>query len=285
MAAAAWRWVVVPMSLRLDDLDLAELVERRRKGLGQRIIDVLQLPDLLGTPEFASPALVWAAVRDHAQELDKVDLDSLVDARRNTRSTALLCYLLAVPVVFVMLWPDTAGIWARRWLLGQNVRWPQQNYLKLDGLGDGDRLLTPRGEGLVLQLDAQPAFARVDEGWKLNGRGEPLVVETREAPDAAIPDGVSLTYWSPGSRTRQVTFTRFEGANFRYELPPLVEPINVLIRGGDDWFGPVRIEPIDRPAVADLKLVARPPGARPTRFMRWAMPTSRLYSCPRPRSS
>ena len=34
-----------------------------------------------------------------------------------------------------------------------------------------------------------------------------------------------------------------------------------MIRGGDDWFGPVRIEPIDRPAVADLKLVARPPGA------------------------
>jgi hypothetical protein len=261
MAAAVWRWIVVPLSLGLDDLDLAELVERRRRGLGQRIIDVLQLPDLLGTPEFASPTLVWAAVRDHARELAGVDLESLVDARRNTRGTAALCYLLAVPVVFAFLWPHAADIWARRWLLGSNVRWPQTTYLALDGLADRDRLLTPRGEGLVLQLNSQPTFAPVEGGWKLSGRGEPLVVETAEPPQPTIPEKVSLAYWSAGSRTKQVIFTRFEGANFRYELPPLVEPIEVMINGGDDWFGPVRIEPIDRPAVADLKLVARLPGA------------------------
>jgi hypothetical protein len=261
VSAAVWRWVVVPLRLRLDDLDLAELVERRRRGLGQRIIDVLQLPDLLGTPEFASPTLVWAAVRDHAQELDRVDLESLVDWRRNTRLTALLCYLLAVPVVFAFLWPQAADIWARRWLLAQNVRWPQKTYLALDGLGDGDRLLTPRGEGLVLQLNSQPAFSPVDGGWRLAGRGEPLVVESAEAPQPRIPEQVSLVYWSADGRTKQVMFTRFEGPNFRYELPPLVDPIEVMISGGDDWFGPVRIEPIDRPAVADLKLVARLPGA------------------------
>ena len=112
-----------------------------------------------------------------------------------------------------------------------------------------------------MQLNSQPGFERVDEGWKLNGRGEPLVVESAEPPQPNIPEQVSLTYWSAEGRTKQVMFTRFEGANFRYELPPLVEPIEVTIRGGDDWFGPVRIEPIDRPAVADLKLVARLPGA------------------------
>ena len=117
----------MPLWLRLDDLDLAELVERRRRGLGQRIVDVLQLPDLLDTPEFASPTLVWAAVRDHVRELERVDLESLVDARRNTRGSALLVYLLAVPLVFAFSWPRTADIWARRWLLGQNVRWPADN--------------------------------------------------------------------------------------------------------------------------------------------------------------
>jgi hypothetical protein len=261
IGVAAWRWIAMPLLMRLDDLDLAELVERRRRGLGQRIIDVLQLPDLLGTPEFASPSLVWAAVRDHAQQLDHVDLDTLVDLPRQRRSTTLLVCAALVPLLLLVAAPHTMSIWARRWFLGQNVRWPQATYLALDGLGDRERLLTPRGEGLVLQLTALPHFTHVPRGWKLDGRGETLVVETDDPPQRTIPDSVSLQYWVPGGWSKQANFARFEGANYRYELPPLVEPIDLMIRGGDDWFGPVRIEPIDRPAVSELKIIARPPGA------------------------
>ena len=150
-------------------------------------------------PSSPRPAWFGRPWRDHAHELEQVDLDSLVDARRNTRQHGDVVPPAGGAGGFCNAWPDTASIWARRWLLGQNVRWPQQNYLKIDGLEDGDRLLTPRGEGLVLQLNSQPAFARVDGGWKLNGRGEPLVVETREAPDAAVPEQVSLTIGRPAA--------------------------------------------------------------------------------------
>ena len=261
LAVAAWRWIVRPLTLGLDDLDLAELVERRRRGLGQQIIDVLQLPDLFGTPEFASPSLVWAAVRDYAQQLERIDLDALVDQRRYRRNLAILAGLVLVPLIFAAVFPRTTGLWARRWLLASSVRWPQSTYLALDGLGERTRLLVPRGEGLVLQLTALPRFSPVAGGWKLDGRGAPLVVETDDPPDRQIPDDVRLTYRTPAGRSKRAMFTRFEGADFRYELPPLVEPIDLEIEGGDDWFGPVRIEPIDRPAVADLKLVARQPGA------------------------
>lgn len=33
-----------------------------------------------------------------------------------------------------------------------------------------------------------------------------------------------------------------------------------MIEGGDDWFGPIYVEPIDRPALAELKLISQPPG-------------------------
>ena len=79
-----------------------------------------------------------------------------------------------------------------------------------------------------------------------------------------------------------MTFTRF-GSRFPLRVAAFGRAgRRILIRGGDDSFGPVRIEPIDRPAVADLKLVARPPGATATRFMRSATPTSRWFFCPRP---
>src|SRR4051812_46236616 len=44
LAFAVVRQLRDPVSIRLDDLDLAELLERRQKGLGQRLTTVLQLP-------------------------------------------------------------------------------------------------------------------------------------------------------------------------------------------------------------------------------------------------
>ena len=84
-----WRWVVAPLRLRLTDLDLAELVERQAAGGRSRIADVLQLADLLATPQFASAELVGAAISEHAQMLDRFDYQSLIDADRSRRSRIL----------------------------------------------------------------------------------------------------------------------------------------------------------------------------------------------------
>jgi hypothetical protein len=56
------------------------------------------------------------------------------------------------------------------------------------------------------------------------------------------------------------TFTHYAAGQFRYELPPLTGPAEISVTGGDDWFGPVKIEPIDRPAVESLTVLARAPG-------------------------
>ncbi len=168
--------------------------------------------------------------------------------------------MLVVPLLCAVAWPHSASIWARRWLLADNVRWPQANYLALVGLADGNRLLTARGDGLVLQLTAAPDFQPVEWGWLLAGRGEPLLVEGQEPPRCVVPEQVSVRYRFVGGPSKQGNFTHFEGADFRYELPPLVEPVELMIAGGDDWFGPVLIEPIDRPALTELKLISHPPG-------------------------
>ncbi len=256
--------LVRPLLLRLDTLDLAELLDRRSPGVGHQIASVLQLPELLQEDHHASASMVHAAVQECAEALSAVNLTSMLDAARRRRLLAACAAWLLATIGFCVIWPDVAGLWARRWLAGSTVRWPQATYLNLDGLGDDDALLVPRGEMSLLQINARPTFVADDNRWRLSGRGETLWVETADAPASVAPPQVSVSYVLADGSRRRGNAAQFDETNFRYELPPLAEPIELSITGGDDWLGPIRVEPVDRPAVATLEIISRRPGSKET---------------------
>lgn len=263
-AAIAWvadRKLVRPLSHRLDDLDLAVMIDRKHPGVSQRAAVVLQLPSLLEGKIQASPALVRAAVLEHAEALEAVDFSAALNRRRARKCRFWLLGSLAVVCAFTLLWPQTAGLWAKRWLMGSNERWPQQTYLSLVGLGDSNRVLVPRGETHILIVEGQPTLSRRDNGWFLTGRGEPLVLHVDDRPATRVPEQVRVRYRGAESGTRRGSFSRVAETRFRYELPPVSETLEASITGGDDWFGPITIEPIDRPTIESLVLTARPPGS------------------------
>ena len=249
-----------PFSLRLDDLDLAELLERRRPGIGQQLTNVLLLPQLEKQDPSASPAMIRAAVRDDFSALERVDLQTTFDDRRRRNIWMALVSLTVPVVIFCLANPAMASLWVRRWFAGAEIRWPQRTYLSVTGLGDGDRIRIPRGEAHLLQVDAQPAFSQVNGFWQLGGRGEPLLIEGRERPHSTTPDSVLLKLVHADGSSRQGTFSHYSDGQFRYELPPLFESAEITVTGGDDWFGPLKIEPIDRPAVGKLTIDALTPG-------------------------
>jgi len=266
IAVVIYRKLISPLRLSLDDLDLAHVLDRRERGVAELIANVLQLPLLLENGHHASPSMVDAAVRRHSRDLERLELESLIDARRRRKLLAAIAVLVAVAVSFPVLWPQTARIWAKRWLLGSSVRWPQRTYLSVRGLGDGEPLLAARGEPLLVEVTAQPKFKPAFGGWLLEGRGEPLLVDSSEQPTSEIPDQVSIVHRALGSKARQGNFTHFEGGNFRYELPPILEPTYISITADDDWLGPVEVQPIDRPTISSLTLLAHSPGQKqPTR--------------------
>jgi hypothetical protein len=257
----AWRRLISPLLLRLDDLDLAAVLDRRCPGVAQRVASVLQLPKLIDGRVTASPAMVQAAVVEQAQALEQTDFGSAFDARLQGRMLLLLVATALVAGGFVYRFPRTAELWARRWFLGSNERWPQHSYLSLVGLGDNSRLLVPRGESLLIEVDAAPKFEPRKSGWMLWGRGEPLRVTSRKPPVPTTPETVAVRYWPADGPLKQGTFTHVSGARFRYEIPQVSEPLDMSITGGDDWFGPIRIEPIERPTVQSLVVRARRPGS------------------------
>lgn len=249
-----------PIAMRLDDLDLAELLERRQQGIGQRLSNVLLLPQLQQQDPSASPAMIQAAVRDDFRVLEQVDLQASFDTQRRRNVWLLLAALLAPAIALCLYSPATASLWARRWFGGVEVRWPQQTYLNVVGLGDAARLQVPRGEIFLLQVDSQPDFSEFEGFWRLNGRGQPLLIEGRNRPVSLNPDSVSLKLRLADGTQRQGAFTNYSAGQFRYELPPLFDAAEITVTGGDDWFGPLRIEPIDRPAIDSLTIMARTPG-------------------------
>ncbi len=261
VAWVAWRQLLSPLLFRLDDLDLAAILDRRVPGVGQRVATVLQLPGLLESRVLASPSMVQAAVMEHAQALEQADLWSAFDRRAHRRQWLLLIVTALAAYGFYHSFPEAAGIWARRWFLASHERWPQHTYLSVAGLGDDGRLLVARGESLPLEVTAQPRFAGRAGAWTLDGRGEMLLIPTVAAPAGRLPEQVSIQYESDSGLSRQGNFTHFGGSEFRYEIPQVVEPLDVSVTGGDDWFGPIRVEPIDRPAVSSLVVLARRPGS------------------------
>lgn len=262
LAFVAWRHLIRPLSVRLDPLDLAAFLDSRSPGLGVKAANVLQLPGLLEAEPQASPAMVRHAVWEDFAAVDATDLPGLLDAARRKRFAQILATALGLALVCCLIAPANAKLWAQRWFLGSNVRWPQKTYLGLSGIDAEGRLLVPRGEPVIVQADSAPEFVPVDGGFDVQRRGSRLFVPGGEAPKSRSPGQVGFSYREPNGTPRRGVFTRISPATFRYELPPVVEPIKFAITGGDDWLDPITVWPVDRPTLASLVLLAGDP-ARP----------------------
>src|SRR5690606_2159862 len=137
-----------------------------------------------------------------------------------------------IPVGFALAQPATARLWAQRWLAGSDRPWPRDTHIEVVGVEDG-RLIVPRGEPATLQV----------------------LVTDKEQPTEVV----HMRMRSESGRDETVTLTRFEPGDFRYDLPPLQQPVDVTIWGGDGEAEPFAITPIDRPRIVDLLLRATHP--------------------------
>jgi hypothetical protein len=251
---AAWRFLVMPLRTRMGYIDLAAKVEHRMRvgpaapasaepvatagptlPIAARVASVLQLPELLNGPFAPSPAMVDAAVRRSDADLQTVDFNDHLDRHRLKLSLAAIAALILLPAVFATVFPEIAGLWARRWLLASTVEWPQDTYLVLPGV-EGDRIVVPRGEPYTLRVAARD-------------KSELPGVVTLKSREAKAP-------WITAS------MTRFGDTEFRHDFPPIQERTEVWLEGGDDELGPITIEPVDRPRITNLELIARHPSQK-----------------------
>ena len=255
-AVRRWR------SSRIDELSLAMTLDRYRPGTGQQVADVLQLLDVLGEPgASASPAMVRLAVSQACAALSASDWRLLWNRRRTALHVAVLVAGLLVPVAFARFAPNAARLSVARWLLGSSERWPQRTYLSVTGLDADGRLLAPRDERFVMEVRSDlPFIESHGEDWTIRGRGKSLPLKWQPVL-SETPPVVFVREKPAQGKIRDGAMAESGAGRFRYEFPPSDASSTFELTGGDDWLGPLKVERVDRPALAETKVRVREPGA------------------------
>ncbi len=247
---------------RLDELSLAILLDRFRPGVGQQVADVLQLPDLLDEPSAAaSRAMVRLAVGRASSALADSDWRSLWNRKRTAVHSGALVVGLLIPAAWAFWAPEAARLSAARWLLGSSERWPQRTYLTVMGLDSSGRLLAPRDEPFLVEVRTDlPMVEPRGDQWIIHGRDEPLAIRHKPA-NPAKPRGILVRERTAEGPARSGSMLDVGPTQFRYEFPPSGGRSTFSLAGGDDWLGPIVLERVDRPVLAQTRLRVREPGA------------------------
>jgi len=112
----AVRWLRYWWWLRRDVNELARLVQRQYKGMGDRLLGAVELASGTSTLENISPALCRAAIRQVAEESEKYDFKAAAE-KRKPRNYSISFLLLGVIIAASLAFFPGAGTNAfLRWL-------------------------------------------------------------------------------------------------------------------------------------------------------------------------
>ncbi len=266
---------------RLDELTLAMTLDRHRPGIGQQIADVLQLPELLDeSGESASPAMVRLAVQRASAALAGSDWRSLWNRKRTALSALAVIVGLAVPLSLAAIAPRVARLSVARWLMGSSQRWPQRTYLTVMGLTRSGVLLAPRDERFAVEVRADlPLVEPKGSEWIVHGRGEPTTLWSKPA-NPKVPLSVLIKERTAQGKVKNGAMSQAGPATFTFELPASASSSTIDLVGGDDWLGPIAVERVDRPSLAETKLRVKEPGATYSGFRTIEDPRQHLLFLP-----
>lgn len=224
-----WHALVRPLREPLSERSLADMVERERPHLGDRLRSAV---DFLADPVVTSQdvdvdfetALKRTVVSQAGAACRSLGDLSVVDYRAVGKSAlGSSVGLLALTLLFFLLGPSTASLWFKRNILLSSEPWPYQTPLVVEGFESGRR-------GVA--------------------KGDPLTIAaiaTKQIPSRAWIDIV----YPSGERENNL---ERKANRFEYTHHEVREPFRFRVRGGDyrsPWFDVVVLE---RPRLSELTI-------------------------------
>ncbi len=242
-AWCAWRWLVRPLTVRLNASTLADLVESRFPDFQDRFRSSLQFlkekdaenPRVSLQDQRLSSAMKERVADETVAELSKLDVTRVINV---PGVVAALTGCLAVIAVAIALWVplhDTITIWFERQILLADTEWPYKTRLYVEGFSAPDYTRgVPRDDPFVLRVTADgemPARVRV---WLYYGDGE-------------------------RQDERRFVLTKESDNTFVYEEAQVTEPFDFIVDGGDFRSPRHHIVVQERPVVQSLALEVNAP--------------------------
>jgi hypothetical protein len=215
LGAAAVRWLVLPLRAKIADDDLALAAEGRIPELEDRLISALQFRRQMEDLENPESRPMMRAVIEEAGHLSQtLGAARLLDPRRLLRPGLPAAGAAIAFLVLVLAAPATAGIWARRNLLLEDIPWPRATTLVVEGMPESGEITITRGQSFLLRVRAEGEIPDDVEVWFL-----PL-------------DG-------GGARAGSRRMFQSEGQRdlFQYEFQQVAGSFRFWVKGGDDRDG------------------------------------------------
>lgn len=219
--------ILRPLSIDLNDEEMALAVERADPGVKQALISAVQFEEALGSQKrvVESRDLMCALVQTVEQHAAQMDTGHAVDGRRMARFGGLLAVTVLALAAWAALAPDSARLWAVRNLGLSSIEWP-------------------RYTSLAFGSDT-PAVVRVPEG-------DDLTLSVTAV--GIVPEEAFLHYAFDGGDSGIEAMTATGDGGFSFTLKSVLENAVVHATGGDGSTPELRIETVARSRIDELQL-------------------------------
>ncbi|QDT48852.1 hypothetical protein Pan258_28980 [Symmachiella dynata] len=247
-AYVAYRRLIAPLLVQLNDLDLALRIERLHPELKDSLASTVQFLNHDIDPALGSPELQQQVVNETSKHLQNVDFDEVVQTRNVKRIMLAATAVCLATAVLVGLNRADASIAFKRMVLPlSDTNWPKQTQLRVLG-DDFESVHSPEtplriaiGETLTIHID--------------NARG-------------GLPDNGTIFFRFPDKQetSQQLSVQSITDREdqprdvFVSSLLVLEGPIQFRVEAGDDlempWY---TIEAVVPPNLEDLQITLTPP--------------------------
>jgi hypothetical protein len=231
--------VVLPAIARWGEMDIAGAIDRNGVAdadleISPRVASLFQMTNSMNREDEYSPDLAVAAAKENYEALKNTPFEKRLNTRQLRNSWFVLVAAIVVPTLLLIVIPTSLShTWMGRWFRLQEVPWPRNTQISVVGLRDG-KLIVPR---------AEPTD---------------LFVEVRDKRDRKT-DRIRLEFRSAEQKPKRMTVIRNSTGKFKQELAGLRDVTELRIWAGDAKFGPIKITPIERPNLIDVRLVHKHP--------------------------
>ena len=206
-------------------------IDQVENAISPKVATIFNLPD--SHSEFSSQ-LTNEAARRSFDALEKIDFETRLNKQHRKRSAAGVIAGLGLPLLAVMVIPFAlTSVWFMRWVAGSDVPWPRNTQIQIVGLDDG-RIIVPKGEPRELSFEVTDKRNRDIDRLRL---------------ELSFAD----------RKPERLTIVRDAGGRFVHEIAGLRDDAELRVWAGDGRLGPVRVMPVDRPRLVEVRLVHQHP--------------------------
>jgi hypothetical protein len=228
VGSSAWtgyRFLLLPLLLRLRDVDLALRVEAQYPGLNDELASAVEFAQEPATSDRSgSPALKEAVLRQATRRVVAIDFGQALDWSAARRAATSAAVILAMVAALVVASPGSARIALARLVnpFGRTA-WPRQTHLAL--IKTPDRLA--RGEPF------------------------PLVVEVAQG---RVPDRATVHYEFDGGEIASEPLQAHGDRQFKGGLESVTRGFDFYVRAGDGMTESKHVEVVPPPELQALKV-------------------------------